>query len=777
MILLDGQSLRTRDWFPVESMPLNLEERNSSATITVGPEAPEVTVKDWLRDDTEPGAGIVWRVKSVRKRIDTKTRTIQLEHVIQSLKDVTIFGEIKPEDMGGSRGRCTARQAITWALGRQGIWRLGDLAENPSNPYSFNGETVFAAVEAVTASIEGAQWEFDLSSMPFTLHIRKAPAGFSSEMRMSRNITTLDIQIDKSRMYTRHYPIGKNNLHVTGDYVSRNEDVWGRVDKTETDQSQDTEEKLRAWSLGRLKNHCEPLVTVTVGGLDLSRDTGEPLDHIVVGRACRLPLPEYGTTITEKVKKISWADKIREPEKVTVTMANDTEDVASIVNQMAASIGRSARAGAKKGEEDHAWIVDTTEKVEMVAEAVAGKDGDGADWSRVATLTVDGKGIDGRVTQTEGEIVTHAARLTATERAIVQEVIDRSNRDRELGAQISVEAGRISQVVQAVGQDGQVTAASIVLAINASDESVAHIDAQKVYIGNQKSTTVINGKISLSDVTAAVIQARVGTLAEFQVQGILVNGNMVFGPNSGGFSIAASKATFSNAAGQTVSTITPKDFLKDVQIVASGSGYKLQKKEAFDADWQDAGTFNRAVSLSGGWNSGVYAISATAGSISQQPDVYGRTLSDAGLGTPTKPTSGSGSGAGKILVPWDIGYSANVGGEIRRGGSTGKTGSTEVDVSSLLQAKTVSSAGTVRPDAGYVGLSQVTVSGGTGAPDITQARGGYSSKASLASSFGVSESSLTQIFSSVVIGTVHGVYAGFKCTGGGQTKYYYFYVN
>jgi hypothetical protein len=48
MILLDGQSLRIRDRFPVESMPLNLEERNSTATITVGPEAPEIKVGDWL---------------------------------------------------------------------------------------------------------------------------------------------------------------------------------------------------------------------------------------------------------------------------------------------------------------------------------------------------------------------------------------------------------------------------------------------------------------------------------------------------------------------------------------------------------------------------------------------------------------------------------------------------------------------------------------------------------------------------------------------------------
>lgn len=482
MILLNGQSLAIKDRFPVESMPLNLEERNSNATITVGPDAPGLAINDWLKDETEPGAGIIWRVKTVNEQAETRTRTIQLEHPIQILKDYALFGEATPKTITGNNSAtvCTSRQAIIWALGRQSIWQLGDLEENPSNPYSFNGESVFAALEKVTNSLDGCQWEYDLGTLPFTVHIRKAPADFSSEMRMSRNITSLRKQIDRSRMYTRHYPIGKNNLHIDGDYTSQNESLYGVIAKVETDQSLDTKEKLRAWSLERLKRHCEPAVTVTVGGLEMSQDTGEPLDHIVVGRKCRVPLPEYGTTILEKVTKISWADKIKDPEKVTITMANLIEDVASIVNSLASSSGRSGRAGAKNSEEDHAWFVDTTDKVQMVAEAIAGRDSDGkTNWSRVARLTVDGNGIDARVTVAEGKQVTMetaitqnerqitaevnarkngdnalSGRLTITERAITQEVTDRTNADSTLSGRIATEAGRITaEVTRAQGAE------------------------------------------------------------------------------------------------------------------------------------------------------------------------------------------------------------------------------------------------------------------------------------------------------------------------------------
>ena len=514
MILLDGQSLRIRDRFPVESMPLNLEERNSTATITVGPEAPTITVGDWVKDETEPGRGIVWRVKTVTNQIDTETRTIQLEHVIQTLKDAVIFGEVKPGTMAGNERAevCTARQAITYALAQQNIWRLGEMAENPSYPYSFNGDTVFAAVETVTGSLDGAQWEYDLSSLPFTLHLRTAPAAFSSEMRMSRNITTLRKQIDRSRMYTRHYPIGKNNLHLSGTgYVSRNENLYGVICKVETDQSQDTEEKLAAWSTERLKRHCEPLVTVTVSGLELSEATGEALDHIVIGRKCRMPLPEYGTKITEKVTKISWSDKIKEPEKITVTMANLVEDVASIVNQMAGTSGRNARTGAKKAGEDHAWFLDTTTHVGMVAEAVAGP-GAAENWSMVSSVIVDGKGIHQRVVKTEEEIVSAWAAIEVLDEKIDIEV---ANAKSETYAHIEVTASSIRSEVSAskstIFSSIMQTATNIYVQVaNAKSETYSTIEVTASNIRTEISAAK-SDTFSTIEQTASTIRSEVNS--------------------------------------------------------------------------------------------------------------------------------------------------------------------------------------------------------------------------------------------------------------------------
>ena len=420
--LLNGHSLTKKERFVPESQQLNLAERASTTTLTVGPNAPEIGVGDWLQDETEPGAGIVWRVKSVDTQQETETRTIQLEHLINSLRDQLMFGEVKPKDMGGTAAGCTARQAVEYILERQSDWTLGSFDYGSvSNPYNFNGDDLFSALETVSSSLDGCWWSYDFSSYPFTINITHRASTVSTELRMSRNIQTARISIDRSRMYTRIYPIGKNNLHIDGNYISRNDDIYGVISKTETDQSKATKAELYRWAEERLARHCEPTVTVTVSALDLSDATGESLDHIVLGALCRLPLPGYDVIIEEIISKISYQDKLAEPDRATVTMANIPEDVASIINNMIKSGGGGGRAAAKNDEEKHAWIIEENDHIALLAKGVAGE-GASQDWSRVAELLVDGNGIHQRVTQAQADIVDAYSLIDQTTTAIRIEI-------------------------------------------------------------------------------------------------------------------------------------------------------------------------------------------------------------------------------------------------------------------------------------------------------------------------------------------------------------------
>ena len=629
MILLKGHTLEKKSWFAPETMALNLEERNSTATLTCGPEAPEISVGDWLQDDTDPGKGIVWRVKTVNDAVETATRTITLEHVINTLKDIVMFGEVTPQMITGVKtDRCTARQAAVYIMGKQGEWRLGNLEENPENPYSFNGETLWAALETITGSLEDVQWEYNLNSMPFTLHIRKIPEEFSSEMRMSRNITTMRRQIDLSRTYTRFYPIGKNNIHIDGDYLSKNERLWGIRCKVETDQSQDTKEKLKNWARERLNRHCDPLVTITISGLDLSRSTGEPLDKIQVGRKCRVPLPEKGITLTERVTKLSWSDKIKEPEKFTATLANLQEDVASIINSMQKASGGGGKAAAKEAEEDHAWFVDTTTHVGMVAEAVAGAGAD-KDWSRVSEIIADGTGLHGRVTKTEDDVIAQETRIEANEEAIRLEAEKRISQDESLLGKLNVEAGKVGMVVGTKNGQNFIKAAEICVAINDDGSSQAVIEADKIHL---------LGETIAKKITADYISTKVGELTVLKVKSIGVSGGA-------SFSGAVTCAGTINAKNLILDDVSVGAAVWNIRLQRDGDTYKLQKQTVLGSGWVDVGTFSRATALDGSWSGGVLTVTATPQGKTFTTAVEGGTESwSGGIGTiPIRYTKNGGA--------------------------------------------------------------------------------------------------------------------------------------
>jgi hypothetical protein len=170
-----------------------------------------------------------------------------------------------------------------------------------------------------------------------------------------------------------------------------------------------------------------------------------------------------------------------------------------------------------------------------------------------------------------------------------------------------LEAGKITQIVSAVGADGSVTAASIVLAINSAGESEAHIDANKVYIGNSKSTTVINGKCSLSDVTANYIGSQLASLAQVSMQEAAIL-------TAGVTTLRASNMYFtSQESGHSVYT-SVKNAYCNMQLVQDGEIYTLQYKRFSDSEWQDIGSFERAAStsttLSGSWSGNTYTVTA-----------------------------------------------------------------------------------------------------------------------------------------------------------------------
>lgn len=698
MLLLLKDTLNPVKKIVPETMSLEMKEREASAVMTTA-DMSGIELDSWLQDDTEPGKGMVWRVKSINYNYPNDTPKITLEHVISMLKDRIIWGKVTPATITGndSAETCTAMEAIRYILGGQVDWVLGAFDYvNVYGAYKFDGDTLYDALESVCDTLPDCWWSYDVSRYPFRLNITRRDDDPATELRPGRNIRTITRNIDKSGMYTRFYPVGYDDLELPEQYVQKNVNLYGVICKTETNTMLDTEAELRAWANERLHDHCEPVVTVTVEGLELSAATGESLDRLWLGRVARIPLREFNTTFLERIVGLSWTDKVKNPEAVKITLSNAREDVATIIADIIKSSGKSSRTSTKQSKEDHAWFEDTDEHVGMCAKGIIGTDAQGnPNWYLLSKIIVDGTGIHqtveeiqnenvirdtkidqnserilleanaraagdeelqgkitvqadriglevterkngdeqlsgriivekNRITQEvtdrtnadstlSGRITTEAGRITAevsraqgaeavmsgrltiTENAITQEVTDRTNADNGLSGRITVNANKVGMVVGTTGSGTDyIKSAEICVAINEDNSTNARIDADKVYIGNTKSTTVINGKLSTEDLSSEISKLNYVATKSLSAKYFYL---------------------YDSPAEATTSVNVASTALRTAALTLVGNTYYLHLYAIDGTECvstrENAMSFSRATALSGVWNSGTLTVSAS----------------------------------------------------------------------------------------------------------------------------------------------------------------------
>lgn len=113
------------------------------------------------------------------------------------------------------------------------------------------------------------------------------------------------------------------------------------------------------------------------------------------------------------------------------------------------------------------------------------------------------RSVQNDIENQQEEIAIQEAQLEVCYNKITAEVTDRRKADNVLSGKITVEAGRIEQIVSSVGKNGQVTAASIVAAINGGSSSVV-ISADHIELnGDAVADALESQNINVQEVFAA----------------------------------------------------------------------------------------------------------------------------------------------------------------------------------------------------------------------------------------------------------------------------------
>ena len=359
--LLSGHTMTPAGILRPVSMQLSLKmDGLSTASIVLDSESPDVAIGAWVQIWAPNGEMCVMYVKNRKKDYVTGNLTLTLEHTFGLLEEMVVFGEVTPETMSGTVGAttCSVFQAITYLLNQQTetlfTMAAADCDFSDAQGWKFTNSDIYSDLNTLTDAIQNCQWEFNQASLPWALKLKAWPLASTMEMRRNRNLETLQITYDRSGMYTRVYPTGKNNLHIDSvnnnvSYMDQNTGIYGVIANVITDSTINNAGLLKAWAQKQLARNSVPKVSVSISGYELSQATGESLDKFIIGRMCRIPLPEYGETVMERMSELTWKDCIAQPEDVTVTLANELKTITGVLNEKA----RSGGGGSKKANTEH----------------------------------------------------------------------------------------------------------------------------------------------------------------------------------------------------------------------------------------------------------------------------------------------------------------------------------------------------------------------------------------------------------------------------------------
>jgi phage minor structural protein len=544
----------------------------SECTLTLEDKAETIPMHRWVKIWNGLGFVGCFRRTSRGRNIGTDN-TYTLRHGIDILQDSVWNAE---ETYTG-----TMTQFLTALLNKQthlinGVkpWVLGSCEDTSSVNKDIKYDNLMDLFEGCVEQGGGYYFTYNMSVWPWQVSLVAKPSSIASEFRLDRNMEKCQIKDNDSELCTRlilnvNKMVKDDTLSgetADGSDVKQNSSIYRTYDNTsaqsnygiiiktaDIDVENDTFPngpfpEADAWAANFLALRAEPLLQVEIDGEVLKGATGDDWDETKIGTQVRVALPDYATAISERCVTVTYPDLYGMPDKITVSLANALPSYTKAMSSTKKTVSKNSRAGRSsarqaKSFEQHFNITDKTGKV-----------------LQQAGMKLDANGL----------------------------LVYADDNVNMVGARFNVQADKIGMVVGTNQQGNYIKAGEITLAINNAGESEAHIDANKVYIGNEKSTTVIDGKCSLSDVTATYIAGKIATVSQLTVQSIAASGT-ISANRLNGDSIyfrhsAGSGYTYTDVKNAAMSSVTLTD---------NGNNTYTLKSYKIDGTETTIGTFNR----------------------------------------------------------------------------------------------------------------------------------------------------------------------------------------
>ena len=339
-----------------------------------------------------------------------------------------------------------------------------------------------------------------------------------------------------------------------------------------------SEEAIQAWIDRYMSEHKNPELSIEITGEEYAKHTGEPMDRLQLGKICRTILKKYNNVFFERIVSINYPDILKTPRHFKATLASKKLTAGGAIAKLNKETKKSASRGGRRIQEVSDYFSDflghyieendqhwksvywdmyngLTSRIEQTASywqaefddqynrlhgfveitaqhwqstyedgyngLVSQVEQTAAYWRSLLADTYSG--LYGLVEQTAQHwqstlADTYRGLSSRVEQTAAYWKSELANAYSGLSSRVTQTASSWEAKIRGVADaNGNVTSASIAVAINNAGEGVATIDANKVYIGNQKSTTVINGKLNASDITTDYLKAKIAAIPKIDM--------------------------------------------------------------------------------------------------------------------------------------------------------------------------------------------------------------------------------------------------------------------
>ena len=270
---------------------------------------------------TSHGSAGIFRVQQAEQDYGGRV-TLALEHGLTTLGDGIMPGE--SEQSGTTRQLLAALLACQ----TQTMWTLGTVAVPDSRTLTWKCDhsNLLESLCSLMDELTGYRLTFDQSLFPWVLNVEAMSDDDGCECRLSRNLSSLRVEEDRSELCTRLYVSGLSSP-LDADTIG----TYGVITRSMDGDPDIGTDELTKQGRTYLEAHKTPAVSVTMDAVDWSEATGEPFDRFTLGRVCRVCLPDYGKVIRQRVIGLSWPDVYGQPDQVTVTLASESTTAVSVM--------------------------------------------------------------------------------------------------------------------------------------------------------------------------------------------------------------------------------------------------------------------------------------------------------------------------------------------------------------------------------------------------------------------------------------------------------------